>query len=336
MNVSVVLFTSDLRLHDHPPLRAALDGHGRWCRCSCATGPWTPPGSPRRTGWPSSPTACATSTPGCASGAAGWSCAPATLVDEVCKVAGEADADEVHMAADVSALRPAPRGAAARGPGGAGRAAARARRGDHGGRVPARWSRLLGPLRRVHAVLPALVAAAAADPARGARPVRVPDGVGSQLLPSRGDLSGTVAGAGRRRRDAGTRAVRPWLRAGVDRVRGPARRPGGRRHLTALPPPALRHAVPGGTRPPGAPGGRSGRRGLRTAARLARLPPSGAGGPPRAAARRLPHQHDRWRSERTAPRTSRHGGRAAPATRSSTRRCGSCATRAGCTTAGGC
>ena len=26
MNVSVVLFTSDLRLHDHPPLRAALDG----------------------------------------------------------------------------------------------------------------------------------------------------------------------------------------------------------------------------------------------------------------------------------------------------------------------
>ncbi|WP_037805004.1 deoxyribodipyrimidine photo-lyase, partial [Streptomyces resistomycificus] len=26
MNVSVVLFTSDLRLHDHPPLRAAGDG----------------------------------------------------------------------------------------------------------------------------------------------------------------------------------------------------------------------------------------------------------------------------------------------------------------------
>ncbi|MZD06981.1 deoxyribodipyrimidine photo-lyase, partial [Streptomyces sp. SID5785] len=28
MNVSVVLFTSDLRLHDHPPLRAALRGAG--------------------------------------------------------------------------------------------------------------------------------------------------------------------------------------------------------------------------------------------------------------------------------------------------------------------
>ncbi|MFE5034704.1 FAD-binding domain-containing protein [Streptomyces sp. NPDC056683] len=26
MNVSAVLFTADLRLHDHPPLRAALDG----------------------------------------------------------------------------------------------------------------------------------------------------------------------------------------------------------------------------------------------------------------------------------------------------------------------
>ncbi|MER6984179.1 deoxyribodipyrimidine photo-lyase, partial [Streptomyces carpinensis] len=25
MNVSVVLFTADLRLHDHPPVRAALD-----------------------------------------------------------------------------------------------------------------------------------------------------------------------------------------------------------------------------------------------------------------------------------------------------------------------
>lgn len=37
MNVSVALFTADLRLHDHPALRAAAEAPGR-SRCSSATG----------------------------------------------------------------------------------------------------------------------------------------------------------------------------------------------------------------------------------------------------------------------------------------------------------
>ena len=39
MTVAVVLFTSDPRLYDHPPLHAALNAADQWFPCSSATPP---------------------------------------------------------------------------------------------------------------------------------------------------------------------------------------------------------------------------------------------------------------------------------------------------------
>lgn len=78
MTVSVVLFTSDLRLHDHPPLRAALDAAEETVPLFVLDPGVEAADSARPTGGRSSPTASRISTPRCATGAVGSSSAPVT------------------------------------------------------------------------------------------------------------------------------------------------------------------------------------------------------------------------------------------------------------------
>ncbi|CAM5642708.1 hypothetical protein SAFG77S_12267 [Streptomyces afghaniensis] len=65
MTVAVVVFTSDLRLYDRPPLHAALTRPTRWFPCSSATRPSMRTASTCPTVMPSSPIAWPTSTPHC-------------------------------------------------------------------------------------------------------------------------------------------------------------------------------------------------------------------------------------------------------------------------------
>ncbi|MEU1166617.1 deoxyribodipyrimidine photo-lyase, partial [Streptomyces sp. NPDC005921] len=102
MNVSVVLFTADLRLHDHPPLRAALEG-------SRAIVPlFVRDRAVERAGF-AVPNRLAFLADCLRDLDAGLRerggrlvVRSGDLVEEVCKAATEADAEAVHLAADVS------------------------------------------------------------------------------------------------------------------------------------------------------------------------------------------------------------------------------------------
>ncbi|MEU9173470.1 deoxyribodipyrimidine photo-lyase [Streptomyces sp. NPDC048420] len=103
MSISIVLFTCDLRLHDHPPLRAALDGTEQVVplfvrdRAVDAAGFAVP----NRLAFLAD---CLRDLDaGLRERGGRLVVRTGDLVDEVCKVAVEADADEVHMASDVSA-----------------------------------------------------------------------------------------------------------------------------------------------------------------------------------------------------------------------------------------
>ncbi|KIE25813.1 deoxyribodipyrimidine photolyase [Streptomyces sp. MUSC 125] len=104
MHVSVVLFTSDLRLHDHPPLRAALEAadavvplfvHDRAVEAAGFA-------TPNRTAFLAD---CLTDLDASLRERGGRLVVRSgDLVREVCRVVTEADADEVHMAAAHSAF----------------------------------------------------------------------------------------------------------------------------------------------------------------------------------------------------------------------------------------
>lgn len=103
MNVSVVLFTCDLRLHDHPPLRAALDGSRQvvplFVRDRAVAGAGF--AAPNRLAFLAD---CLRDLDvGLRERGGRLVVRSGDVVAEVCKVAAEADADEVHLAADVSA-----------------------------------------------------------------------------------------------------------------------------------------------------------------------------------------------------------------------------------------
>ena len=215
MNVSVVLFTSDLRLHDQPPLRAALDGSREVVplfvvdRAVAAAG-FT---APNRLAFLAD---CLRDLDtGLRERGGRLVVRSGDVVEEVCRVACEADADEVHMAADVSAY-------------------ARLRE--------ARLRRALeGEGRRLHvhdtvttAVPPGALTPASSDhyavftpyfrqwsrqPLRDAlgapRTVRVPDPIGSEDLPSRRGLPGLSQGLTPGGEAAGRRRLTAWLRDGV-------------------------------------------------------------------------------------------------------------------------
>ncbi|MFC8347482.1 cryptochrome/photolyase family protein [Streptomyces sp. NPDC057280] len=214
MHVSIVLFTSDLRLHDHPPLRAASEARHvvpLFVRDRGVTDAGF--AAPNRLAFLAD---CLRDLDtGLRERGGRLVVRSGDVVEEVCKVATETDADEVHMAADFSAY--------------AQRREQRLRRA------------LEADGRRLHvhdtvtsAVAPGAVAPGASDhfavftpyfrhwsgvrlrePMAAPRTVRVPDGVGSEEPPSRTGLSGVSAGLAAGGEAAGRERMTSWLREGV-------------------------------------------------------------------------------------------------------------------------
>ncbi|MFJ3234324.1 cryptochrome/photolyase family protein [Streptomyces sp. NPDC086787] len=300
MNVSVVLFTSDLRLHDQPALRAALEG-GRH-----VVPLFVRDRAVERSGF-AVPNRLAFLADCLRDLDAGLRerggrliVRSGDVVEEVCGVAAETDADEVHLAADVSAY---------------------AHRREEGLRraLEAAGRRLFVHDTVTAAVAPGTVAPAASghfavftpyyrqwsrqplrEPLDAPRAVRVPDGVGSEELPVRSAVTGVSEGLA----EGGERAARErltgWLRAGVaayedrhDDLAGDATsRLSPHLHFGALSPVEAVHRA----RRAGGPGGEAFVRQLAwrdfhrqvLAAR------------PEAASADYRTKHDRWRTERTA------------------------------------
>ncbi|MBE8470222.1 cryptochrome/photolyase family protein [Streptomyces justiciae] len=214
MHVSIVLFTSDLRLHDHPPLRAASEARHvvpLFVRDRGVTDAGF--AAPNRLAFLAD---CLRDLDaGLRERGGRLVVRSGDVVEEVCRVATETDADEVHMAADFSAY------------------------------AQRREQRLRGALeadgRRLHvhdtvtsAVAPGALAPAASDhfavftpyfrhwsgvrlrePLAAPSTVRVPDRVGSEEPPSRAGLSGVSAGLAGGGEAAGRERMTSWLRDGV-------------------------------------------------------------------------------------------------------------------------
>jgi deoxyribodipyrimidine photo-lyase len=215
MSISVVLFTCDLRLHDHPPLTAALDGTEQVVplfvrdRAVDAAG-FT---APNRLAFLAD---CLRDLDaGLRERGGRLVLRSGDLVDQVREVAAEADADEVHMASDVSA---------------------------HAHRREERLRRVLeaeGVRLHVHATVATAVAPGEVvpafsdhfavftpyfrrwsqerlrDPLAAPGAVRVPDGVGSEPLPSRDDLAGLSEGLATGGETEARERFASWLRTGL-------------------------------------------------------------------------------------------------------------------------
>ncbi|MFD3540452.1 cryptochrome/photolyase family protein [Streptomyces sp. NPDC058662] len=217
MNVAVVLYTSDLRLHDHPPLRAALSSCDRVVplfvrdRAVAAAG-FAPP---NRLAFLADCLAALDA--GLRERGGRLVIRSGDVVAEVCALVREADADEVHMAAGVSGY-------------------AHAREERLRAALEAEGRRLYVHDTVITAVAPGAVLPAGSDhfavftpyarrwaelPLRAAAPaprtVRVPDGVGSEPLPARADVTGTSPGLARGGETEGRRLLTSWLRSGVAR-----------------------------------------------------------------------------------------------------------------------
>ncbi|MEV7728026.1 deoxyribodipyrimidine photo-lyase [Streptomyces sp. NPDC087917] len=219
MNIAVVLYTSDLRLHDHPPLRAALSS------CDSVVPLFVRDRAIGDTGF-AAPNRLAFLADCLADLDSGLRERGGRLVirsgdpvDEVCALVEEADADEVHMAAGVSGyahareerLRTALEDlgrrlyvhdtvitAVAPGavlPSGSG--------SDHFAVFTPylrRWTEL--PLRPVTAA---------------PRAVRVPEAIGSEAVPARSAVTGTSPGLARGGELEARKLLTRWLRAGITR-----------------------------------------------------------------------------------------------------------------------
>ncbi|MCL6732378.1 cryptochrome/photolyase family protein [Streptomyces neyagawaensis] len=215
MNVSVVLFTSDLRLHDHPPLRAALDGAREVVPLFVRDRAVADAGFavPNRLAFLADCLRDLDS--GLRERGGRLVVRSGDVVREVCKVAAEAEADEVHVAADVS-----------------GYARRREERLRHA--LEAEGVRLHVHDTVVGAVDPGAVSPASSDhfavftpyfghwsrqrlrdPLAAPRTVRVPDGVGSEELPAREGLSGLSPGLAAGGEREGRARFADWLRSGI-------------------------------------------------------------------------------------------------------------------------
>ncbi|MET8952805.1 cryptochrome/photolyase family protein [Streptomyces sp. NPDC004393] len=300
MNVSVVLFTSDLRLYDHPPLRAALDDARQVVPLFVRDPAVAAAGfaAPNRLAFLAD---CLRDLDAGLQARGGRLVVRSgDVVDEVCRVAAATDADVVHMAADASAY--------------AHRREARLRRA------------LEAAGRRLHvhdavttAVPPGEVTPAASDhfavftpyfrrwsgqrlrDTLGApRTVGVPGDVGSEELPVRAELPALSPGLAPGGESEGRKRLAAWLRGGVnayedrhDDLAGDATsRLSPHLHFGTLSPVELVHRA----RQAGGPGADAFVRQLAwrdfhrqvLAAR------------PDAATRDYRTRHDRWRSERAA------------------------------------
>ncbi|MFE7775253.1 cryptochrome/photolyase family protein [Streptomyces sp. NPDC057445] len=216
MSTAVVLFTSDLRLHDHPPLHAALRACDQVVPLFVRDDGIAAAGfaAPNRNAFLAD---CLTGLDEELRDRGGRLVVRSgDAVTAVCAVAHEADARDVHMAAGVS------------------------------GYAHARERRLRAALaregRRLHvhdAVLTALAPGAVVPQGadhfavftpyfrrwcqaeiRGTlgapRAVRVPDAVRSERIPSRGDVAGISAGLATGGESEGRRRLKAWLRGGIE------------------------------------------------------------------------------------------------------------------------
>ncbi|MER5539043.1 cryptochrome/photolyase family protein [Streptomyces mirabilis] len=215
MNVSVVLFTSDLRLHDHPALRAAQDG-------SAALVPlFVRDDAVAEAGF-TAPNRMAFLADCLADLDAGLRARGGRLVvrsgdvaAQVCKVVAEADADEVHMAAGVSGYarrREERLRAALEGEG--------CRLHVHDTVITALAPGAVTPSTSDHfAVFTPYFRHWSQEPLRdlvaAPRAIRVPDGVGSEAIPSRTGLSGLSEGLARGGESEGRKRLTAWLRADI-------------------------------------------------------------------------------------------------------------------------
>ncbi|MFJ3173161.1 cryptochrome/photolyase family protein [Streptomyces roseus] len=217
MNVAVVLYTSDLRLHDHPPLRAALSSCDRVVPLFVRDRAVDAAGfaAPNRLAFLAD--CLGDLDAGLRERGGRLFLRSGEVVAEVLALVRECDADEVHMAAGVSGyahareerLRAALEAEGVRlyvheavitvaAPG-----AALPAGSDHFAVFTPyfrRWSDL--PLRAV---------------AGAPRSVRVPDGIGSEPLPRRADLTGVSPSLARGGEREGRDLLRRWLRAGLSR-----------------------------------------------------------------------------------------------------------------------
>ncbi|MGW7104633.1 cryptochrome/photolyase family protein [Streptomyces xanthophaeus] len=217
MNVAVVLYTSDLRLHDHPPLRAALSSSDQVVplfvrdRAVAAAG-FAPP---NRQAFLAD---CLTDLDaGLRARGGRLVIRSGDLVAEVCTLVREADADEVHTAAGVSAY-------------------AQAREERLREALEAEGRRLYVHESVVTAQAPGAVLPAGGDhfavftpyfrrwaelpprqPSAAPRAVRVPEGLGSEPVPSRTDVTGVSPGLARGGESEARRLLTNWLRSGITR-----------------------------------------------------------------------------------------------------------------------
>ena len=215
MHVSVVLFTADLRLHDHPPLRAALNGSRAVVPLFVRDRAVDEAGfaAPNRLAFLAD---CLRDLDaGLRERGGRLIHRSGDVVEEVCKVVAETDAHEVHMAAGVSSY-------------------AQKREERLRAALEAEGRRL-----RVHDTVITALATGAVTPASsdhfavftpyfrhwarqhprdvlGApRAVRVLEGVGSEGLPRREDLSGLSEGLTAGGETAGRKRLTAWLRSGI-------------------------------------------------------------------------------------------------------------------------
>ncbi|MFD8146779.1 cryptochrome/photolyase family protein [Streptomyces sp. NPDC059708] len=211
MTVAVVLFTSDLRVHDHPPLRAALEGGGEVVPLFVRDPAVDRAGfaAPNRLAFLAD---CLADLHASLRSLGGrLVLRTGGTVAEVCRVVRETDAAEVHVAAGYSAF-------------------ARARETGLRRALEAEGCRLF-----VHDAVNTVVPPGAVTPQGSGhfsvftpyfrrwsdqpprtpwpapRALRVPAGLGSQDVPSRSEVSGVSAGLATGGEGQGRAALRSWL-----------------------------------------------------------------------------------------------------------------------------
>ncbi|WP_405982030.1 cryptochrome/photolyase family protein [Streptomyces sp. NBC_00158] len=217
MNTAVVLYTSDLRLHDHPPLRAALSSCDRIVPLFVRDRAIGDSGfaAPNRLAFLAD--CLADLDAGLRERGGRLVLRSGDAVAEVCALVQEADADEVHMAAGVSGY-------------------AQTREERLREALEAQGRRLYTHDTVVTAVAPGAVlpAGSGADhfavftpylrrwtelPQRtvvaAPRRVRVPEEIGSEELPRREDVTGTSPGLARGGEREARRLLTNWLRSGI-------------------------------------------------------------------------------------------------------------------------
>lgn len=336
MTVAVVLFTADLRLHDHPPLRAALASSDEvvplFVRDSAIEAAGF--GAPNRLAFLAD---CLRDLDaGLRERGGRLVVRSGDVVEEVGRIVAETGAADVHLAAGVSAYarRREERLRAALESGGQ-------RLHVHDGVITAVVPGAVTPAASDHfAVFTPYFRRWSAERVQDAfaapRAVRVPDGPESEAVPARGEVTGVSEGLAEGGEQQGRTRLAAWLRRGLaayeerhDDLSGDGTsRLSPHLHFGTLSPVELVHRA----RTAKGPGPRPSSGSCAGASSITRSSRPGRTRPGRTTAPGTTTGGPR----RTPPTTSRPGDGGAPATPWSTRRCASCATRAGCTTVDGC